>query len=782
MKKLFILLLLMSVNLHAQKVKFSGKITGEENQNLSNVQVKLLETGQNTISGEDGYFKIKLNPGKYTVSFSLVGYQTRILKFDITQDLFVQVNLLPESEELSTVIINAVKATGDMPVTQTNISKRKIEEENLAQDIPYLLESTPSVVATSDAGAGIGYTGIRIRGISSQQINVTLNGVPLNDPESHSVYWVDVPDFAGNTESVQIQRGVGTSGFGTGAFGASINLETDRVAKTAYAQLQSSVGSFNTFKNSIKASTGLLNDHFEFTGRYSLISSDGYIDRASSDLKSYYLSGTYQDDNNTLKAIVFGGHEITYQAWYGVDKETFETNPTFNYAGAIYDDNWNVIDYYDNQVDNYQQDHYQLHFKHDFGENLYVNLTGHYTYGRGYYEQYKQDEDFSDYGFTPYVLEGESIDQTDLIRRKWLDNDFYGIIASVNYETENSKIIAGVATNEYDGRHFGKILWTEKAINVGYRQEYYRNTGVKKTTSGFAKSIYKINDAFNLFTDIQFRNISYDLDGTLDWQYPYTVSDDLFFINPKIGVTYQNGQHYGYVSLAQTHREPNRDDYVNNPLEKPEAETLDDLEAGWKYHDERFNTEVNLYGMYYKNQLVLTGKIDNVGNPIRENVGESYRIGIETQIGYRLTKKVNFTGNISFSDNRNIDYIVEENGELVNYGNTHLTYSPGVVGSAALSFKPVQGFKIKLTGKYVGKQYMDNRNIEASVLDPYFVSNLLMSYQLKPQKTFKNIALRLKINNLLDTQYASNGYMWGDTPYYFPQAGINFLLGLQLDL
>jgi len=784
MKNLLIILFLwLNLSVIAQNLKLSGIINDEKQSPLPGAIVEIEETGQKTHTDFEGYFSFELPKGTYHLKVSFYGYQNKIELVKLQKDQFLQIVLLPETEELDAVIIQAVKATHDMPVTQTNVSKTYLQEQNLGQDVPYLIEMTPSVVVTSDAGAGVGYTGIRIRGISPQQINVTLNGVPLNDPESHSVYWVDIPDFAGNTQSLQIQRGVGTSGFGTGAFGASMNLETDKVSKVSYAQLQLSGGSFNTLKYSLKGSTGLLNNHFEFTGRYSKILSDGYIDRASSDLKSYYVSGTYQDEKNILKAIAFGGHEITYQAWYGVDKETFDNNPTFNYAGAIYDDNWNVTGFYNNQIDNYQQDHYQLHYKRLLSEsfyNLFLNVTAHYTYGRGYYEQYKQAEDFADYGFGEYDLNGTHIDQTDLIRRKWLDNDFYGLTASVNYQSNSNKIILGIAKNEYDGRHFGRIIWTEQALNVNYDQEYYHNTGIKKTTSGFAKSLNQISDNLSLFTDIQFRKIDYDINGTLDWQYPYKVSDNLFFINPKIGLYYKPGwQHQLYLSVAQTHREPNRDDYVNHPDQLPQPETLNDVEAGWKYQNDKLRSEINLYGMFYKDQLVLTGKIDNVGNPIRENVGESYRIGIETQMSYPLSSKFTIFANLTLSDNRNVDYKTIENHQIHNYGNTCLTYSPAVIGSGDLRWEPLTHLKIDFTGKYVGKQYMDNRNIPESELEAYWTANLTANYRLQG-KNFKNMSFSFKLNNIFNRKYASNGYMWGDTPYYYPQAGRNFLAGINI--
>ncbi len=781
MKKVFLLFILMSMGVNAQNYKLAGTLKNEEGHILPQVTVKILEENLQTQSDENGYFEFSLPKGKYTLFISHPGYKKYKSKINLNKNVYLEIYLLPNTVPLEEVVIYSVNASKDMPVTYTNIKKENIEEQNLGQDIPYLLDLTPSVVTTSDAGAGVGYTGIRIRGISPQQINVTLNGVPLNDPESHGVYWVDIPDFAASTESIQIQRGVGTSTFGTGAFGASISLTTDKISKEPYAQLQVSAGSFNTQKYSVKTSTGLLHDHFEFTGRFSKITSDGYIDRAWSKMHSFYLSGTYKDKKNTLKAIAFGGEEKTYQAWYGVDKQTLETDPTFNYAGAIYDANWNVVRFYDNEIDHYKQDHYQLHFEHKMADNLRFNLTAHYTYGRGYYEQYKQDKDFADYGFTPINVNGTIIDKTDLIRRKWLDNDFYGLIASATYHTDNLRVILGMAGNEYDGKHFGRVIWARFASDSEIRHEYYNNTGVKKTVSGFAKSIYNINDDLKLFTDVQFRKIHYNIEGTLDYNNPFDVRDDLFFVNPKLGLMYYiNSNQQAYISIAQTHREPNRNDYVNNPGTKPKPETLNDLETGWKYRNKHLNIETTLFGMFYKDQLVLTGQIDNVGNPIRKNVGKSYRTGIEAQIAYMLNKKWELSGNITLSKNKNIDYYEVENGVPVSYGKTWLTYSPELIAGAVISWKPIDNLKINLYSKYVGAQYMDNKNTPESKLDAYLVENILLSYKIKGNDLFDHMSLQLKVNNIFNEKYVSNGYMWGNTPYYFPQAGRNFLAGINV--
>ena len=780
MKKLFLLLIFVGLQLRAQTYKLAGNVKDENAKTLSNISV-IIDNNKHVQTDAKGFFEINLPQGKHNLTINELGYKIYKTNISLNRNLYLDIQLKKNDISLDEVKIYAINATKDMPVTHTNIKKENIEEQNLGQDIPYLLDFTPSVVTTSDAGAGVGYTGIRIRGISPQQINVTLNGVPLNDPESHGVYWVDIPDFASSTQNIQIQRGVGTSTFGTGAFGASISLTTDGFSDKPYAQIQTSYGSFNTQKISAKASTGLLKNHFEFTGRVSKIKSDGYIDRASSNMKSYYLSGAYKDDKNILKAIVFGGTEKTYQAWYGVDKDKYDNNPTFNYAGAIYNDVWEIARFYDNEIDNYKQDHYQLHYERTLADNIKFNLTGHYTYGRGYYEQYKQDKDFSDYGFTPMVINGQNIDKTDLIRRKWLDNDFYGLTASLAYQTSQMQIILGFAGNEYDGRHFGRVIWARFASDSEIRHEYYRNTGIKKNFGGFAKSIYKLTDKLKLYTDVQFRKIDYKINGTLDYNANFKTQDNLFFVNPKIGLFYDiNNRHQAYFSLAQTHREPNRDDYINNPTDLPKPETLNDMEFGWKFKQNRLQSEINLFGMFYKNQLVLTGNIDNVGNPIRKNVGESYRIGIETQIAYAINHKFQLDGNVTLSQNRNKNYYEVEGGNLKNYGDTKLPYSPQIIAGGSLIYKPIKGLKLQLFSKYVGEQYMDNRNIEASKLEAYFTENALLSYQIKGKNFFDNMRLQLKINNIFSKKYASNGYMWGDTPYYFPQAGRNYLLGLSI--
>lgn len=680
--------------------------------------------------------------------------------------------------KLNEVIVEATRASEKAPFAVTNFKKEAIEARNLGQDIPILVNFLPNVVTTSDAGAGIGYTGIRVRGSDATRVNVTINGIPLNDAESQGTYWVDLPDFASNTQSIQLQRGVGTSTNGAGAFGASLNLLTDGIAGKAGAEISKGYGSFNTYKYTIIANTGIINNHFEFTGRLSEIKSDGYIDRATSDLNSYYVSGTYFDDKTMIKAIGFGGHEITYQAWNGVDAETYKTNRKFNSAGAIYDANWNVLNYYDNEVDNYEQRHYQLHINHAFNSNFSGNLAFHYTKGFGFYEQYKQNQRFSSYQLNPIVIGATTINRTDLIRRKWLDNDFYGTTFSLKYDKKDLNLIIGGAWNLYDGDHFGEVIWARYASSSEIRHPYYFNNGKKKDFNIFTKVNYELNERISLFGDVQVRNVAYKTTDFL----AVDVNENLTFFNPKLGVTYQsNKENNFYLSYAKANKEPNRTDYEYAVI-PPKSEELDDFELGWRYQKRGTKINTNFYYMHYTNQLVLTGAIDpNDGSPIRANSGKSYRLGLEIDAVFKLNNQLSLMPNISIGDNKNIDFTVEENGQVVNLGNTKISYSPSVVAGNVLTYTGFKNFEFSLFTKFVSEQYLSNTELPVSKLDDYWVSDLLAKYQINAfSNLFKKIELSALVNNVFDKKYSSNGYMWDTTPYYYPQAGIHFLSSLTL--
>ncbi|WP_339336692.1 MULTISPECIES: TonB-dependent receptor [unclassified Croceitalea] len=685
---------------------------------------------------------------------------------------------------LDEVFVSAVRVTNAVPVTFSNLTKEDIKPRNLGQDIPILMNFLPSVVTTSDAGAGVGYTGIRVRGSDATRVNVTINGIPYNDAESQGTFWVNMPDFASSTESLQLQRGVGTSTNGAGAFGASLNLLTDGFSEDAYGQISSSFGSFNTLRNNIKFSTGLLNDHIEISGRLSRITSDGYIDRAASELDSYFLQGAYKDDNTLIKALLFGGHEITYQAWYGIDAATLETDRTFNPSG-IYTDENGVTQFYENEVDNYKQDHFQLLWNEQLSDFWSTNIALHYTRGRGFFEQFREDDDFATYGFEPLTVNGEEVNTTDLIRRRWLDNDFYGTVFSANYQKDKLDLIIGGGWNTYKGDHFGEVIWARFASNSEYRDLYYDDNSTKTDFNVYTKANYKLNDKWSLYGDLQYRTVGYEANGE-----DTGIVDDTFnFFNPKAGITYDlNKSNNFYLSYAVANREPNRNDYENG---NPKPEKLNDFELGWRYVSPDVQVSTNLYYMNYKDQLVLTGELNDVGAPLRANVGDSYRLGLEIDANIRLSNVFRITPNIALSTNKNQDFVFQRDGVLQNLGNTNIAYSPNVIIGNMFTYAPVQEFQIALLSKYVGKQYMGNIDSEGSVLDAYSQTDLNLQYELSCNGFLKSIVFSGLVNNILNAEFESNGYFFTfDDDFsnpgtittvegagYYPQAGINFLVG-----
>ena len=671
--------------------------------------------------------------------------------------------------QLDEVLVSAIRVTSKTPVSFSNLSQKEIKTRNLGQDIPILMNYMPSVVTTSDAGNGVGYTGIRVRGSDATRVNVTINGIPYNDSESHGTFWVNMPDFASSLQSIQLQRGVGTSTNGAGAFGASLNMLTDSYSEKASGEISNSFGSFNTRKHTIKFSTGLLNDHFEIAGRVSTLKSDGYIDRASSDLKSYFLQGTYVGKTTLIKALAFGGNEKTYQSWNGIDGEILLSNRTFNSAG-IYTDELGQTRFYNNETDNYQQDHYQLHWNEKVSNNWNTNLAFHYTKGKGYYENYKEEADFSSYGLTPISINGNSINTTDLIRQKWLDNDFYGTTFSANYQSGAIEFIFGGSYNKYEGDHFGKVIWARYASQSELGDHYYDDYASKTDGTAFAKANYKVNEKWSLFGDLQVRNVHYKTNSYETG----LVNDNFSFFNPKAGVNYAiNSKNSLYFSYARANREPNRTDYEGGSV-KPEK--LNDFEMGWRYLTEKIQLNSNLYYMAYKDQLILTGTLDDVGSPIRSNSENSYRLGLEVDAAILVSKKISLRPNLTLSRNQNIDLAVS--GQ--NYGTKDISYSPSVIAGNSLIYKPTESLQIVWLQKYVGQQYMNNIESAESKLADYFINDLNVSYEIKPKSIFKSIVIKGLVNNILDKKYSSNGYMWDVYPYYYPQAGTNFLAGLTL--
>ncbi|RKS25981.1 iron complex outermembrane receptor protein [Flavobacterium endophyticum] len=732
------------------------------------------------------------NRSQNYTSGSLLHARTLLgLAFFTSGSLFAQEKVVidtTKTNNLDEVLVSAVRVTAQTPVTFSNISKKELESRNLGQDIPALLNYLPSVVITSDAGNGIGYSAISVRGSDSRRVNVTLNGIPYNDSESQGTFWVNMPDFASSVQNIQLQRGVGTSTNGAGAFGASLNLLTDSYATEANGEISNSFGSFNSRKHTLKFSTGLIKDHFELAGRVSNIKSDGYIDRASSDLKSYFFQGTYIGNTTLIKALVFGGKEKTYQAWNGLeDPDKLKNDRTYNTSGEYVDDN-GVTRFYDNETDNYNQDHYQLHWNERFSDNWSTNLAFHYTKGKGYYENYKVDEDLSEYGIQPQVVEGELIESSDLIRRKWLDNDFYGTTFSANYKNEKLDFILGGGWNKYEGKHFGNILWTRSFILPEYNFKYYDDFSTKTDFNVFAKVNYKFNENWSLFGDLQYRNVGYKTKGADTG----SVDDNFNFFNPKAGITYiVNDENNIYFSYARANREPNRSDYESG---NPKPEKLNDFELGWRYNAPKTKLNVNGYYMRYQDQLVLTGALNDVGAPIRQNSGESYRLGLEIDATLFVADKWIFRPNVTVSTNKNEDFVFQRDGTLEKLGNTNIAFSPNVIVGNAITFLPIKNMQVSLLTKFVGDQYMGNIDSKGSKLESYSVSDFNISYEIKTNSVFKSIIFSGLVNNVFDYKYESNGYFYTyDDDFsnpgtittmegagYYPQAGINFLAGMTL--
>ena len=807
---LSMLMLLSSVGLFAQ-YKISGRVYSPDKESLPGASVVIDGTSIGTVTDKNGEFVLEgFKKNSYQIKFSFVGYQTVVKSVNVEKDLSLQI-VLPKDEVLTEeVFVYSTRAGQNTPVASTEISKADIKASNLGQDVPYLLSSSPSFVSTSDAGAGVGYTGFRIRGTDATRINVTINGIPFNEAESHDVYWVDLPDFSSSVENIQIQRGVGTSTQGAAAFGATINMQTNALRKDAYAEYNGAGGSFNTLKNTVSVGTGLIKNHFSFDARLSKITSDGFIDRATSNLKSFFLSGGYYADNSILKLNIFSGKEVTYQAWNGVPSVRLNNDIE---GMKRYEDHWlysskqtaemlasNSRTYnlytYENQVDDYQQDHYQLLFNQKFGEYFNLNSALHYTKGRGFYEQYNEDDKFKKYGLPNVVTEHDTIKSTNLIRQKWLDNDFFGGTFSLNYLNNKSDFTLGAGWNKYLGNHFGEIIWAEYSGTAEKGYEWYRNKGVKTDFNVYAKFNYALTSFLNLYADIQYRNILHSIEGIDDDLRNITQDHDFDFVNPKLGVYFQSTDHStAYLSWAVGHREPSRSNFTDaDPAGKqPTYETLNDFEGGYTFKSSVFSVGANLYFMSYKNQLILTGEINDVGSAIMTNVDDSYRAGVEVVAGVKVLPNLTWDVNVTLSQNKiqNFTEYVDswDNGgqESFELGSTNIAFSPNVVANSTISYAPINNFKISLLSQYVGDQFIDNSSSEDRKLDAYFVNNIKISYSVKPS-FIDEIKFNLLVNNLFNEEYETNAWVYSyiydgqrwAMDGYFPQAGTNFLLGIDI--
>jgi len=771
-------LLLLSSYVLAQDYTFNGSVRdGQTHEALAGATIQLEPGGRGAVTDEAGRFALqRVKEGEYTITVRFLGYTDKVETLFINAPLSRDILLAPGAQLTDEVVVYATRANNKTPTTFTNVGKQAIQKQNFGQDMPFLLNWTPSLVTTSDAGAGVGYTGLRIRGSDATRINVTINGIPYNDSESQGTFWVNIPDIAASTESVQIQRGVGTSTNGAGSFGGSVNLQTLSLQASPYAEATAVAGSFNTQRYSLKAGTGLIKDRWTLDGRISRITSDGYIDRAFSTLNSFYLSAGFRTKRTIVKAITFGGSEVTYQSWNGVDAETLKTNRTFNSAGALYDAEGNVVSYYDNEVDDYKQNHYQMHVAHQFNSYWNANMGLHYTYGRGFFEQYKQGLAFADAGLSDVVIKDTTLTSSDFIVRKWLDNHFYGGTFSFNFDKNKTNFTIGGAYNQYaDAQHFGEIIWAQYASNAGIRYRYYQGDAQKNDFNIYAKWHYELTPALSAFADLQYRTIDYETQGTDDNLLPYDVDDQFHFFNPKAGLSYTLGKgNLLYASYAVANREPNRTDYLGGDT-KPKREQLGNLEAGWRRSATRYTVEVNYYLMNYRDQLVLTGQLDNVGNPIRANVGKSYRTGIEVTGGVQLNSRWSWQGNITRSVNRNIDHVV--NPATNEKRNTTIILSPDWIAGSQLTWSPFQNMQATLLSKWVSRQYLDNTQNETLTLDSYFVNDFRLAYTWKPRFT-NEINFGLLLNNIFNERYSSNGYSYDGMAYFYPQAGRNLMASI----
>ncbi len=818
MKSLNLLILFIFFNsLAYAQFNITGIVIDENNEPLVGANVVIEGTLNGVICNTKGEFTFKnIKSGEYFLKADFLGCEPQIQKVVLTEDENVEFKLFSNVTVTEEIVVQATRAGDKTPLAFTNIKSEELEKQNMGQDIPSLLKLQPSLIMTSDAGTGIGYSQFWIRGTDISRINVTLNGIPMNDAESHGVWWVDIPDFVSSVEDIQIQRGVGTSTNGAGAFGASVNLQTSKIEKESYTEISNSYGSFNTLKNTVKAGTGLINDHFVFDARLSQIKSDGFIDRAWSNLKSYYFSGAYVNDKTIIRANIFTGWEETYQSWNGIPKVRLENDEAgmqeylsnWLYSQKEYDNmvNSNSRTYnlytYENQIDHYQQNYYQLFLIHNFTKHLTFNSAFHYTKGYGYYEEYKNDQTLAEYNINDVIIVNDTVTSSDLIRQKWLDNDFYGLTYSFNYNLKKINTIIGGAWNQYVGNHFGEVIWSRFAGDSEIRNEYYRNKGIKNDFNIYAKINFQVTDWISLFADIQYRKISHKIDGIDDDLRDIAQKFNFDFFNPKFGLFFNFFDNQtAFVSYAVGNREPKRSDFVDAPdNRKPLSETLYDYEAGYGFKNSNLNLNVNLFYMDYKNQLVMTGEINDVGSAIMVNVPESYRTGIELSTAVNFFDIIDWNANFTFSKNKiinysefvdNWDYWYDTENEPFQYtknlGETNISFSPEFIASNLISINFTKNISLDFTTKFVGKQYIDNTaNIERS-LDSYLVNDATLNFTFKT-KLIDEINFNFQINNFLNEKYETNAwvyrYVTGGNYYtmdgYFPQAGINFMCGLNL--
>lgn len=777
--------LLFAIPAYSQ-FEVQGKITGELDEALAGATVRLVDTHHAGATDAHGVFQFRdVQEGSYFMEVRFLGYHTLTKRIRVNKSLTLTIRLKPDQLISDAVVVKGTRASEKDPVVYSQLAASDLNTGSRTQDIPYLLEMTPSLVATSDAGTGIGYTGLRIRGTDPSRINVTVNGIPYNDSESHDVYWVDMPDLVSSVSSIQIQRGIGTSTNGAAAFGANINIQTQVLKPEPYADWHVSAGSFNTFKNTVSAGTGLLSGHFAVDFRVSNLKSDGYIDRAFANMNSAFISAGWYTEKSILKATVFTGKELTYQAWGGVPAELLATNRTYNpYT-------------YANEVDDYKQNHIQLHWSYHLMKNLNLNVALHNTRGSGFYEQFKEDQAFNDYLMDPVIIGGDTISTTHLVRRKWLDNNFFGGVYSVDYSSDKIDLQLGGGWNQYDGDHFGRIIWAQYASNSNPDENYYFSNGLKRDWSNYLKINYSVRKNGHLFADLQYRNISYRIKGEDDDQRILDQEHLYNFFNPKTGIVVDlSANQRVYASVGVGNREPKRSNFTDaRPDQQVKPEKMVDFEGGYSLKLNQFRSSANIYYMNYKDQLVLTGEINDVGSPIMVNVEQSYRAGIELECAWKPLENLDFMANATLSSNK-IGSFEEFVDDWDTWGqksqildNTDLAFSPRLIAAGRIGWNPMDQLNLQWNSKFVGDQFIDNSSSAERKLDSYFVNDVILSWS-RAVGTIKMLRVFFQINNIFNHLYESNAWVYSyyyegtrnQMIGYYPQAGRNFMMGLNLSL
>jgi len=782
-------LCLCALQMRAQSI--SGTIySSSDSTAIPGVNVTVSGTYSGTFTDAEGKFDIRYGKSdSVKLELTFIGFIDREIAVVAGQKMLHQIYLTPTAYEKDAVVVSSTRANRNTATAYTDVDLETIERRNFGQDIPILLELEPSVVSTSDAGAGVGYTGIRIRGTDATRINVTLNGIPINDSESHGVFWVNMPDLASSLDNIQVQRGVGTSSNGAAAFGGSINMQTNRFRKEWYVETTNGYGSFNTWRHTVSAGSGLIANKFTVDARFSRISSDGYIDRATSSLWSWYASAAYHGKKTMIRFNVLGGRERTYQSWNGTPEDSLETNRTFNF----YD--------YENEVDNYGQDHYQLIIAHEFDRNWNINVNGHYTRGKGYFEQFRGQDDLADYGLENVIMGDNTITTSDLVRRLWLDNHFYGATFAMNYTGKKVQATLGGGWNHYIGDHFGEVIQTQFTEYEELGEQYYFDNARKTDISVYLRANYQVHSKVNLFADLQLRTIEYSFEGPeadIFGRVSITKQQlNWLFFNPKAGINYElNSQNRIYSSIAVGNREPARVDIVDaTQISRPESERMYDWELGYERKHRIYSFGVNAYWMIYQNQLVLNGRVNDVGAYIRENVDQSYRLGIEVMTSINILKNLSLNANFTWSRNRILNFTeyVDDyyNGgqQVIEHGETEISFSPNYIANAVLTYRPIKNLDIAFITQYVGEQFLDNTSNRDRMLNDYVTNNFRVHYNIK-WKFFKEIGVGVQLNNIFNQFYESNGYTYsyiavagGETTtenFYYPQAGFNFMTMLTL--